>query len=95
MDKPGPRRLRQDAGQSLVEYALILAVIGLVAVFGMEAVGQDVRTIFGDTSAALSPGAGGGGRGGGNGHGAGGNGNGNNGNGNGNSGTPPGGGRPR
>ena len=80
------RRLRRDAGQSLVEYALILALIGLVATMSMQLVGGKVADVFDGASAALTPGKNG------NGHGAGGNGNGNNGGGNGNSGTPPGGG---
>lgn len=104
---PDVRRLRRDAGQSLVEYALLLALICLVAVSVVGAVGEDVDGVLQQVSSALSPaavgegdgaGAGGGageGEGAG-GHGAGGNGQGNNGNGNGNggpSGESPGGGR--
>ena len=76
------RRVRDDRGQSLVEYALILALIALVATVTIQGVGASVAAVFDDVSAALTPG--------GNGHGAGGNGQGNNGNGNGNTGTPPG-----
>jgi Flp pilus assembly pilin Flp len=83
------RRLSRDAGQSLVEYALILALIALVATLTIQSVGAGVAAIFDDASSALSPTAGNNG----NGHGAGGNGNGNNGNGNGNGG-PNGGGNP-
>ena len=83
------RRLRRDAGQSLVEYALILALVALVATAALQGAGTSVAGVFDDVSAALTPGNNG------HGHGAGGNGQGNNGNGNGNTGTPPGGGRPR
>ena len=78
-----PRRPCEDAGQSLVEFALLLVLIGLVAVSVMGAVGADLAEIYDDVSSALTPENG-------NGHGAGGNGQGNNGGGNGNTGTPPG-----
>ena len=69
---PGVRDRCRDAGQSLVEYALLLALIGLVAVAAMQAIGNDIDDVFERASSALSPSVGGGG--GGNGHGSGGNG---------------------
>ena len=49
------RRLGGDAGQSLVEYALILLLVGLVALGALRLVGGDVRDAFNDVATALNP----------------------------------------
>ena len=46
--------LRRDEGQDLLEYALLVALIALVAVVGITAAGQNVNTIFGDIANKLS-----------------------------------------
>jgi pilus assembly protein Flp/PilA len=38
--------MRDDAGQDLLEYALLVALIALVAVAAVESSGQSVNTIF-------------------------------------------------
>ena len=46
--------LRRDEGQDLLEYALLVALIALVAVVGITTAGQNVNTIFGDIANKLS-----------------------------------------
>jgi Flp pilus assembly pilin Flp len=60
------RVIRCDAGQNLVEYSLLLALIVLMAIAGLQLVGVSLTATFGGTSAALSgsPGSGSGGGGG-------------------------------
>jgi Flp pilus assembly pilin Flp len=50
--KTGPRRVAQ-AGQGLVEYALILALIAAVAVVGTIFLGKQVSTVLSHTGSAL------------------------------------------
>ena len=46
--------VRDDSGQDLLEYALLVALIALVAVVGITAAGQNVNTIFGNIANKLS-----------------------------------------
>ena len=46
--------VRGEEGQDLLEYALLVALIALVAVVGITAAGQNVNTIFGDIANKLS-----------------------------------------
>ena len=45
--------LRQDDGQDLLEYALLVALIALVAVGAVTAAGTSVNTIFGNIAGAI------------------------------------------
>jgi pilus assembly protein Flp/PilA len=45
---------RNDSGQDLLEYALLVALIALVAVGAITTTGTGVSTIFGDISDELS-----------------------------------------
>jgi len=45
--------VRGDEGQDLLEYALLVALIALVAVGAITAAGANVNTIFGKIAAAL------------------------------------------
>ena len=44
---------RNDSGQDLLEYALLVALIALVAVGAITTTGQGVSTIFDNISSAL------------------------------------------
>ena len=44
---------RNDEGQDLLEYALLVALIALVAVGAITAAGTNVNKIFNDIAAAL------------------------------------------
>ena len=44
---------RNDEGQDLLEYALLVALIALVAVGAITLAGQNVNAIFQDIAAAL------------------------------------------
>ncbi len=46
---------RQMEGQTLVEYALILVLISIVAIITMTALGVRVDAIFGEVTDALTP----------------------------------------
>ena len=46
---------RNDEGQDLLEYALLVSLIALVAVLAITATGVNVRTIFTNIAAALNP----------------------------------------
>jgi pilus assembly protein Flp/PilA len=48
---------RNDDGQDLLEYALLVALIALVAVGAITLAGTNVNTIFGRIATALSPAA--------------------------------------
>ena len=48
---------RGDEGQDLLEYALLVSLIALVAVLAITATGVNVRTIFTNIAAALAPAA--------------------------------------
>ncbi len=45
--------VRNDEGQDLLEYALLVALIALVAVGAITLAGQNVNTIFQNIAAAL------------------------------------------
>jgi pilus assembly protein Flp/PilA len=44
---------RRDEGQDLLEYALLVALIALVAVVGVTAAGVSVNEIFADIAATI------------------------------------------
>ena len=46
--------VNQEEGQDLLEYALLVALIALVAIGAVTLAGESVSTIFGDIAAALS-----------------------------------------
>ena len=46
---------RADEGQDLLEYALLVSLIALVAVLAITATGTNVSTIFTNIAAALNP----------------------------------------
>jgi pilus assembly protein Flp/PilA len=50
--------VRGDEGQDLLEYALLISLIALVAVLAITATGQNVSTIFTNIAAKLVPVAG-------------------------------------
>ena len=43
----------RDEGQAMVEYALILGLVSVVAITVLTAIGTDVNTIFGKVKTAL------------------------------------------
>ena len=45
--------VRRDEGQDLLEYALLVALIALIAVAGVTAAGENVDAIFNRIAAAL------------------------------------------
>jgi pilus assembly protein Flp/PilA len=45
--------MRDDSGQDLLEYALLVALIALVAVAAVQTSGQAVNTIFSNVSTKL------------------------------------------
>ena len=45
--------VRQEEGQDLLEYALLVALIALVAVGGVTLAGGSVNTIFGNIAGAI------------------------------------------
>jgi pilus assembly protein Flp/PilA len=45
-----------ESGQDLLEYALLIALIALVAIVGVTAAGLKVNTIFGDVASAIPAG---------------------------------------
>jgi pilus assembly protein Flp/PilA len=49
--------VRREEGQDLLEYALLVALIALVAVGAITLAGQNVNTIFGKIANALNPAA--------------------------------------
>lgn len=46
--------LRRFKGQGLTEYALIIALVAIVAVAALTLLGGQISTIFGDITTALS-----------------------------------------
>ncbi len=48
-------RVRQDEGQDLLEYALLVALIALVCVGAIGLAGTNVNVIFGKIATALTP----------------------------------------
>ena len=51
---PVMRRLRKNRGQTLVEYALILAFISVVAISVLVAMGVQVKAVFTTVSSQLA-----------------------------------------
>jgi len=49
--------VRNEEGQDLLEYALLVALIALVAVGAITLAGKNVNTIFGQIATALTPSA--------------------------------------
>ncbi len=47
--------LMDEQGQGMVEYGLIIAVVALIAVVGLTALGGDLKTKFEGIKSALSP----------------------------------------
>ena len=47
------RFVREEEGQGLVEYALILGLIAVVAIVALTASGQSIKSIFGAISGEL------------------------------------------
>ena len=45
--------VREDSGQDLLEYALLVALIALVAVGAVTAAGEKVNTIFNQIASAI------------------------------------------
>lgn len=45
---------RKSKGQGLTEYALIIALVAIVAVAALTLLGGQISTIFGDITTALS-----------------------------------------
>lgn len=53
MTKKTFRSIRHQKGQTLVEYALILAIISIIAIGVLIAVGGGIQTIFTHISSSL------------------------------------------
>ena len=49
--------LKEESGQGMVEYGLIIAVVALVVVVGLSALGGDLSTMFTNIKAKLGVGA--------------------------------------
>lgn len=48
------RRVKRQSGQSLVEYALILALISVVAILVLKGIGTNVNTKLGSVNSNLN-----------------------------------------
>ncbi|PKK90468.1 MAG: Flp family type IVb pilin [Candidatus Wallbacteria bacterium HGW-Wallbacteria-1] len=48
------RLIREESGQGMVEYGLILGLIAIVAIAALTATGGSVKSIFGTISGAVS-----------------------------------------
>jgi pilus assembly protein Flp/PilA len=48
------RFIREDEGQDMVEYALILGLISIIAVAAVTATGLSIQTIWNNVSAAVA-----------------------------------------
>ncbi len=46
--------LKDENGQGMVEYALILALIAIVVIAAVTLLGEKVNTVFGDANDALA-----------------------------------------
>lgn len=51
------RKVKKQSGQSLVEYALILALIAIVAILVLRGIGGNVRNTLGDVNNNLVTGS--------------------------------------
>jgi pilus assembly protein Flp/PilA len=47
-------RIEREDGQALVEYALILALISIVSILVLEALGVDIKNVFKTVETAVS-----------------------------------------
>jgi pilus assembly protein Flp/PilA len=47
-------RVEQEEGQALVEYALILALISIVSILVLQALGLDIKNVFKTVETAVS-----------------------------------------
>jgi pilus assembly protein Flp/PilA len=47
-------RIEREEGQALVEYALILALISIVSIFVLKALGLDIQNVFKTVETAVS-----------------------------------------
>lgn len=45
---------KDEAGQGLVEYALIIALVAFAAVIGMDTLAQDINTAFSNIGSVLA-----------------------------------------
>lgn len=48
-------RNRQEEGQGLVEYALILVLVAVVVVFILALLGDTINNVFGNVVSSLNP----------------------------------------
>ncbi|HEX5671288.1 MAG TPA: Flp family type IVb pilin [Acidimicrobiia bacterium] len=55
MDHKTHRRVRAEDGASMVEYALLLVLIALVAFVGVQVAGQEVSNAFSTVAGGLAP----------------------------------------
>ncbi len=46
--------LKNEEGQDLVEYGLVVALVALFAVTAMKALGTEISTVFSDITATLT-----------------------------------------
>jgi pilus assembly protein Flp/PilA len=51
------RLVRDEAGQDLVEYAMLLAFIALIAIVGVKTLGTTVDSFFSNVATALTSGS--------------------------------------
>ena len=51
------RFVREEDGQDLVEYAMLLAFIALIAIVGVKTLGTTVNTFFSNVATALTSGS--------------------------------------
>jgi len=51
------RFVRDEEGQDLVEYAMLLAFIALIAIAGVKTLGSTVNTFFSNVATALTAGS--------------------------------------
>ena len=47
-------RMRREEGQALVEYALILALVSIVSILVLQALGLDIKGVFQRVETAVS-----------------------------------------
>jgi len=47
------QNLKNESGQTLVEYSLVLALVAVFVIAALIAIGGDVNTIFGKVQAAM------------------------------------------
>ena len=47
-------RVRNERGQGMAEYALILVLVSIAAIVALTALGTEITSVFGDIRAALA-----------------------------------------